>query len=85
MSIHLHIERLVFDGLDVGPAQQARIKAACEDRLAQLLRQGGVATPMPPDAGSRTRPPAVIPASHTQDPVRLGQGIAQSVYGRVKP
>jgi hypothetical protein len=85
MKIHLHIDHLMLEGLEAGPARQAKIKAACEDRLVQLLRQGGVATRTPPDDGSRTRPPAVIPAGHTRDPVRLGQGIAQFVYGRVKP
>jgi hypothetical protein len=86
MKILLHIEHLVLDGIAVGPGQQAQLKAACEVRLAQLLHQGGIAPDLRPGSAHGNTPPA--PAIHlagTLEPARLGQGIAQAVYGSIRP
>jgi hypothetical protein len=86
MKIHLHIERLVLDGIPVKPGWQTPLIAACRDRLVQLLSRGGIATGPRPDAGG-VHPPAPPPIrlDETREPDRLGQSIAQSVYGSIKP
>jgi hypothetical protein len=43
MSIRLHIDHLVLDGLPVSPAQGAQVKAAVEAELGRLLSERGVA------------------------------------------
>jgi hypothetical protein len=36
-NVHLHIERLVFDGLPLGSAEVPRLQAALEQELGRLL------------------------------------------------
>lgn len=83
MNIALHMEQLVLTGVDLAPAQRALLQASLESELARLLGEGGVAAGL---AGGAlvTRleaPPIEIDAN--PDPVRLGQQIAQSVYGGI--
>jgi len=41
VSIHVHIERLVLDGLPVPPAQRPLLRAAVERELAHRLAAAG--------------------------------------------
>jgi hypothetical protein len=43
MKIHLHIERLVLDGVPLQRTQSGRLRAAVEQELARLLKSGGLA------------------------------------------
>jgi hypothetical protein len=83
MDIHVHIERLILDGLPVGPGGGARVQAAVEAELARLLADGSVAEGW--QAG------AAVPEVRA-DPINLGAGarpaeiggqIARSVYGGI--
>jgi hypothetical protein len=84
MSVNLHIERLILDGLSVPAGQGPHLAAAMETELARLLatsgleaglRSGGAWPSVP--AGS-IRPAATKPAS-------LGQQIARAVYRGIGP
>ena len=83
MNIHLHIERLVLDGLPLEHGQGAHVQAAVEAELARLLTEGGVAE------GWQTG--GAVPEVRA-DPIHLGAGarpaeiggqIARSVYGGI--
>ncbi|WP_028580790.1 hypothetical protein [Desulfogranum japonicum] len=83
MNINLHIERLVLDGLELGPGQGAKVQAAVEAELSRLLQEGGIA-PGIQNGGElpsiRTKP---LQVSSSTSPNTLGVQIAQSVYGGI--
>lgn len=80
MTITVHIDRLVLDGLPFDPRQGAQVRAAVERELARRLAEGGHAAVggsralAALDAGSIDLPPA-------PDPDGLGAGIAGAVHG----
>lgn len=78
MSVRLHIDRLVLDGIDVRAGDRARIVAAIETELARLVGAGGV--PRTSFAVPRVEaPPIALPSNARQ----LGHAIAKSVYASV--
>jgi hypothetical protein len=80
MTIHLHIERVVLDGLVVGAAQAPQIAAAIQKELARLLAAGGLA-PHARRGGAipRLRGGNIRPANQSS-PAALGRQIAGAVY-----
>jgi hypothetical protein len=81
MSIKLHIERLVLDGIALAPAQRPLLQAAVEAELARLLAEGG----MHAGIGSGIHVPSLRAAPIQMDdagePAALGAQIARAVYG----
>ena len=78
MKIHLHIERVVLDGV---PVDQPRLlRKALEQELANRLMEGGLS----PDLRSGGAVPSVrggaIELSQRSHPTRLGSQIADAVY-----
>ena len=74
MSLHLHIERIVLDGVLADPRQADSVKLAVERELTALLREkGGL---RPPSAR-----PATIQLTPNIAPVNLGSAIAKAVHG----
>ena len=43
MNVHLHIERLIVDGLPAAPGQGANLRAGLEEELVRLLLSNGLA------------------------------------------
>jgi hypothetical protein len=82
MSINVHIERLILDGLSVSDAQSPIIGAAVERELARLLATGGLERSLQ-DGGAW----ASVPVSNIQltagKPAHLGQQIAAALYGGI--
>ncbi len=83
MNIDVHIERLILDGVPVAHSQRPLLQAAVEDELARLL----VADGLGPELLSSGALPAVRPGgmqlTNDGNPIRLGQQIAQAVYGGI--
>jgi hypothetical protein len=82
MNINLHIERLILDGVDIAPNQQHLLQASIETELTRLLTEGGLASSF----AQRTALPGMSTSGiHItgNNPVQLGQQIAQSVYGGI--
>ena len=80
MNIHVHIERLILDGLPLGAGQGALVQAAVEAELVRLLIQEGIA---PSLQSGGTLPSVRADAMQTtaqSSPVQMGQAIAQSMY-----
>jgi hypothetical protein len=82
MSINVHIERLILDGLSVSDAQSPIISAALETELTRLLAAGGLERSL--QSGGAW---PGVPVSNIQltagKPAHLGQQIAAAVYGGI--
>ena len=83
MKIHLHIERMVVDGLPLTARDGALLRAALEAELTRLLAQ-------PQPDGARPTSLAVprvradgIRIAQAAKPAEVGQQIARSVHGAI--
>jgi hypothetical protein len=79
MSINLHIERLILDGIYFRSASGPAIGAAVEEELGRLLREGGVG-PSFRAGGAWANTPAGMVELGSSQPAQLGQQIALAVY-----
>jgi hypothetical protein len=82
MSIKLHIERLVLDGLPVTRSQGPLVKAAVETELARLMAEGGLAQELA-SGGAVPSVRADGINSVGGSPARIGRQIAKAVYGGI--
>lgn len=82
MNIDLHIERLILDGIDLTPHQRHLLQTSVTVELTRLLSERGMA---PHLAGgiALNRLSASAVQWNGDNPVQLGQQIAQSVYGGI--
>lgn len=78
MNIHLHIERLVLDGVDVPGHRQAALQAALVSELSRLLAVGGL--PAVDRQAVRVQAGSVDWAG-VSDPVEMGTRLAGVVHG----
>ena len=83
MNIKLHIERLVLDGLNVGPGQGVQVKAAVEAELARLLTSGGVSEALQSGGAFYQVRTGGVEVAAEGSPARLGHQIAHAVYGGI--
>jgi hypothetical protein len=81
VSVRLHIDRLVLDGVDVPYASHDELRAAVEQELVRLISSGG----LPRAFAMGLAVPAVGgPAIDGAGPPRkLGAAIAGAVYGGI--
>jgi hypothetical protein len=81
MSIRLHVERLVLDGLPLSRNDGPLVQAAFEAELGRLLAEGGVSG----ELASGTAVPGLaaegIHVAPGDEPGMIGQRIARAVYG----
>jgi hypothetical protein len=80
MNIHLHIERLILDGIDIPPEQRASLEAAVTAELTHLLGEGGLQPGLTASGAVRSVPTEGIQQSEEERPNQFGQAIARSVY-----
>jgi hypothetical protein len=78
-NIHLHIERLILDGLPLDRSQGPHVQAAVEAELARLLTVNGL--------GEQFQSGGAVPSVRAPEmqitnngSTQIGQRIAQSVY-----
>lgn len=83
MNIALHMEQLVLAGFEMPAGQRALLQASVEGELARLLTEGGVGPALAGGALVGRIDAAQIAVSANPDPIRLGQQIAQSLYGAI--
>jgi hypothetical protein len=78
MKIHLHIDRLVLDGVSV---EQPRVlRAAVEQELAGRLKRGGLSQELRSGGALPSVRGGAIELGHGTGPARLGTQIAGAVY-----
>jgi hypothetical protein len=79
MKVHLHIDRLVLDGLALSARDGARVRAALETELVCLIGQHGWSGSLAGGAAPVLRTAPVH--ADGQGPDALGRQIAASLYG----
>jgi hypothetical protein len=84
MTIHLHIERLVLDGLPLSPADSTQVRGALHAELLRLIVSQGLDPGLAAGAVPSIAAPPIHPAEG-QDARALGRQIAQSLYRGVGP
>lgn len=82
MNIDLHIERLILDGIDLTPGQHHLLQTSLTAELTRLLNEGGIAPQLTGGIALSRLSTSEVQWSG-DNPVQLGQQIAQSVYGGI--
>lgn len=83
MNISLHIERLVLDGIPLGPGQGPLLQAAVEAELTRLLANGGLSDALQSGGALYNVRTAGIQLADGGSPAQLGEQIAGAVYGGI--
>lgn len=84
MDIHLHIDRIVLDGLSLGHHDHHQVMRAVELELANLLQIQGLGEPFQKSGAIPVIPAGTINLELNQNPGSLGQTLARSIYGGLK-
>jgi len=79
MSINLHIERLVLDGLSASHTEGPIIGTTVETELARLLATGGLRVSLQSSGAWPSVPVSAVQLT-AGTPAEVGQQIAQAVY-----
>jgi sirohydrochlorin ferrochelatase len=82
-TINLHIERLVLEGLELGPGQGDLVRAAVAAELARLLTEGGLTSQFQSGVALPSVRAGTIRIAPASEPAQLGGQIAQAVYGGI--
>ena len=83
MSINLHIERLVLDGLPFEQRQGPHLQVAVEKELARLLTNSGSIALFNTGGTLASVKGSCIQVAEGVDATRLGKEIAAAVHGGV--
>lgn len=81
MKIHLHVGKIVLDGLPVSPHGAPAIGSVIEGELVRLLRIHGLAAGVEMGGKSSGGAKPSFHYSATDSPTSLGINIARSVFG----
>ena len=82
-NIHLHIERLILDGLPIERAQGPHVQAAVEAELSRLLTENGLTADLQAGGSMPSVNAAAIQLMPGHSPTQMGTQIAQSVYSGI--
>jgi hypothetical protein len=83
MTLHLHIDRLVLDGLPVPPLRASEVTAATTAELERLLADGALAPRLQsPGALDRLAGGTIELGGH-ETPASLGALVARAVHGGI--
>lgn len=80
MKIHLHIERLVLDGLPVTVPQAAQIRSAIQEELAQLLLRQGLSDGLRGGIALPRVHAGTIQLGPDNSPAKLGSSIGRAIH-----
>ncbi len=83
MNINIYIERLILDGLPISHGERPLVQASVEAELARLLTTNGLAPSLRTGGALPYIPGGSIQVASDGNPGRLGQQIAQAVYGGI--
>lgn len=82
MNVHLHIERLIVDGLPAGPGQSASLGAGLEEELARLLLSNALAFGSSRDQASVNA--GAIQVSGDASGRAVGRQIGQTLFASLR-
>ena len=80
MKIHLHIERVVLEGVPVSASERPLLRAAMETELTQLLRNGELSDELRAGATLAQVRAGAIQVAKESSPKKLGTDIAHAVH-----
>jgi len=83
MTLHLHIDQISLEGLDIPRSQRPQLQAALEQELSRLLTTQGI-PPAMQTGGYISRLPADLTITGKPNPTQLGQQVAQSIYAQLQ-
>jgi hypothetical protein len=83
MTIHLHIDQLVLDGLPVETCDAAVVQAAVEMELTRLFTNGAIAPGLRTGGARASVPSQGIRLTGNETPAIVGQQIGRAVYGGI--
>ena len=81
MNIHVHIERLILDGIPLEPGQAAQLQAAVEAELGRLLAENSLPPGLLAGGAFGALRAAPIQLAPQSQPASQGAQIAQAAYG----
>ena len=82
MNVHLHIERLVLDGVSLTPDRRDLLQATIQNELSRLLSNGGLSVELQAGGAAPRVSGGHIQVGRT-DPIALGTQIGQAVYAGI--
>jgi hypothetical protein len=81
-DVHITIDRLVLEGIDLPPTARPRLAAAVSAELGRLLAEGGLSSDLSIGGARRAvHGGAVELGEGATDPVALATQIAGAIYG----
>lgn len=83
MDIQVHIERLVVDEALIGNGDRDALQVAVTTELTQLLAAQGLGEAWRAGGAAPYVRGGTIQPTAGQDPARLGQQVAQAIYGGI--
>jgi hypothetical protein len=83
MKIHLHIDRLVLDGLDVQRNHAGIVRRAIESELSTAIRERGLAQGLQSGCRVPTLRGEDLSLAKGTRPTRLGKQIAHAIYSGI--
>jgi len=82
-DIHLHIERMNLEGIDMPITQHGELQAALTAELTRLLAEGGLSPSLAQGGAYDQAPTDRMILSDQPQPDTMGRQIAQSIYGGI--
>ena len=79
MNINLHIERIILDGWQLNAQERECLQQALIENLTAILRDGSLSPAMLRSARVHSLPANIINLSERNDPVGLGEHLAQGL------
>jgi hypothetical protein len=83
MSVRIHIERLVVDGLPLTAADGPRLRAAVAAELTRLVTEGGLSPEVMSGGRMRSVAGGGLRVADGGGAGAVGTGIARAVYGGI--
>jgi hypothetical protein len=85
MSIRLHVDSLILEGLSLSPVERTRLEHALVDELTRFLREGHSAHAFGKLGVLPVLSAPGISIEATDNGASIGAQIAQSIYGSLVP
>lgn len=78
--IRVHIERLILDGVELGPGDAPKLQAAVEGELARLVGERGLAPEMSGGGALASVRGGAVQLGQADTPARLGRQVASAIH-----
>jgi hypothetical protein len=83
VDVHLHIERLVLDGVGVTPAERVLLADAARLELTRLISNGGVSDSVAAGFCVPALNGGAMTATSPIDPIAFGHELARALYRNI--